>query len=87
MTILDTIVEAVYVPPHPDAAPPWAHELIGRRSLWLAYFRIEDGPGAGQWAMTRYPLLPVLEGPVRSWVPQSHLCDVRITGRSCDAEL
>ena len=69
MKQLDIIV-ATYSPTFTDDLPLEWVNLIGWRGEWQAYWIIEEGKYAGQWAMLRYP--PV-SGSAVGWVPESDL--------------
>ncbi len=78
---LFAVINAEYKPP--CAAPPWAASLIGVRTRWLANCIIQNGPFAGQWAMTPYPLPLTVDCPTR-WVPLEHLRAIETTGSASD---
>lgn len=79
---LFAVIDAKYAPP--CDAPPWAARWVGLHTRWCANFVIDNGPFAGQWAMTPYPVPPTAaEGPVR-WVPLAHLHAIEFVSSMSD---
>ncbi|WFC43167.1 hypothetical protein [Pseudoxanthomonas sp. SE1] len=62
-------VQATFQPRRTDDLAPGVATLIGRPSEWVAAWRIERGPYAGEWAMQ--PLAP--EFHVFGWAPEGDL--------------
>lgn len=71
----DTVV-ATFAPKRTDDLKPGAAEFIGQRCVWQAAWPIEEGPYAGQWAMTWYGDSP---RPPFAWTPLCDLTDIERT--------
>ena len=69
------VVTATFQPQRTDDLNPHARPWIGGRMRWEASWQIDDGPYAGQLAMT--PHEPTPAGlPHIGWVPLCDLADV-----------
>lgn len=72
------VVTATFQPQRTDDLNPHARPWIGGRMRWEASWQIDDGPYAGQLAMT--PHEPTPAGlPHIGWVPLCDLADVEVS--------
>jgi hypothetical protein len=68
------LVRARFEPKRTDDLRPGVAEFIGQTTEWEAYWIIEDGPYAGQWAMV--PRGKAWASRGWAWVPSGDLCFV-----------